>query len=332
MSLRIVWTLCIQGILILTAPEVFARSVELTVAVCHPLIIASQKQTAYVKVGLTGVPVTEARERAPVNVAIVLDRSGSMAGQKLEQAKEAAIQAIARLERNDIVSVVAYDDTIQVLMPATRARNKEEIFQAIRRLRPGNTTALFAGVSKGAAEIRKFLETNQVNRVVLLSDGLANVGPSSSAALASLGASLAKEGISVTTLGLGLDYNEDLMVALARASDGNHAFVENAVDLTRIFGFEFKDVLSAVARDVQITITCAPDVRPVRVLGVHICDLWKLPMILPKVFRSYRCRPHPLRVQFRGRHPLLRQPSVRSMATQPKALCTCITLAKAGSL
>src|SRR4029450_1790476 len=90
----------------------------------------------------------------------------------------------------------------------------------------------------GAAAVRKFLDRQRVNRIILLSDGQANVGPSSPGDLGNLGASLIKEGISVTTLGLGLDYNEDLMTQLARRSDGNHYFIENSSDLARRFGYE----------------------------------------------------------------------------------------------
>jgi Ca-activated chloride channel family protein len=106
-----------------------------------------------------------------------------------------------------------------------------------------------------------------VNRIILLSDGQANVGPSSAADLGNLGTSLIKEGISVTTLGLGTDYNEDLMFQLAQRSDGNHYFIEHTTDLARQFGYEFDDVLSVVAQEVTVRITCGPDVRPVRVLG-----------------------------------------------------------------
>jgi Ca-activated chloride channel family protein len=123
-------------------------------------------------------------------------------------------------------------------------------------------------VSKGAAEVRKFLDRNYVNRVILLSDGLANVGPSTPTALGELGASLMKEGIAVTTLGLGLDYNEDLMVELARRSDGNHVFVEQATELAAVFNHEFNDVLSVVAQEITIKILCAPGIRPVRLLGI----------------------------------------------------------------
>ena len=243
------------------------RQVYLDVAVGTPLMLAGQRQTAFVKIALTGFDIPHESRRTPVNVAIVLDKSGSMSGEKIHYAREAAIMAIDRLNGDDIVSVVAYDHVVEVLVPATRVFDPAAIQRAIARLGAGGNTALFAGVGKGAAELRKFLDRNRVNRIILLSDGLANVGPSSPAELGRLGASLAREGISVTTIGLGLGYNEDLMTRLAGMSDGNHAFAESAVDLARIFDAEFGDVLSVVAQDVEIEIRCDPSVRPLRVLG-----------------------------------------------------------------
>jgi Ca-activated chloride channel homolog len=244
-----------------------AEQIRLSVDTSHPVLLAGSKQTAYLKVGLAGLQIATGTERAPVNVAIVLDRSGSMSGEKIRRAKEAAIMAIDRLDANDIVSVVAYNQNVTVLVPATKVSDRHSIYRAIQRLSPGGMTALFGGVSKGAHEVRKFLVDNQVNRVILLSDGLANVGPSSPQALESLGASLIKEGVSVTTIGLGLGYNEDLMVRLARASDGNHAFVEGPSQLAQIFNYEFGDLLSVVASDVNVVISCAEGIRPIRVLG-----------------------------------------------------------------
>jgi Ca-activated chloride channel family protein len=103
--------------------------------------------------------------------------------------------------------------------------------------------------------------------VILLSDGLANVGPSRPDDLARLGASLLKEGISVSTIGVGTDFNEDLMTRLAEKSDGNHYFVESSRDLPRIFAAELGDVLSVVARRVIIEIECPEGVRPLRIIG-----------------------------------------------------------------
>jgi len=216
---------------------------------------------------MKGFELDDPSQRTPVNVAIVLDKSGSMRGQKIVKAKEAAIMAIQRLRPDDIVSVVMYDHTVKVVVPATKVSDREAIYAAIRRVTAGGNTALFGGVSKGAHEIRKFLDDRRVNRIILLSDGLANTGPSSPGDLAALGDSLGREGISVTTVGLGLDYNEDLMTALADESDGNHYFAEEVQDLQTAFTREFGDVLSVVAQEVAVSVRCAPGVRPVRTLG-----------------------------------------------------------------
>lgn len=255
------------GLLLAHATGLSADKLKIDVRLAQPYLLAGEKQTTYVKVGLTGVPIQGTGNRAPVNLAIVLDRSGSMAGDKLRKAKDAALASIDRLGPNDIVSVVAYDDTVEVLVPATKLTERSAVRAAIERLTPGGQTALFAGVSKGAAEVRKFADRQRINRVLLLSDGQANVGPSSPAELGHIGASLIKEGISVTTFGLGLGYNEDLMVQLARRSDGNHFFIEHSADLARHFGHEFDDVLSVSAKEVAVQITCADGIRPVRVLG-----------------------------------------------------------------
>ncbi len=244
-----------------------AQQVRLDVRLAKPVLMAAKKNTTYLKVGLTGFDRAKNGDRTKVNVAIVLDKSGSMSGEKMRKAKEATLMAIDRLGPEDIVSVVAYDSTVRVLVPATKVSDRSLISAGVRRIVPGGNTALFAGVSKGADELRKFLDRNRVNRVILLSDGLANVGPSSPSDLELLGMSLIRDGVSVTTIGLGLDYNEDLMSRLSRASDGNHVFVERPDDLARFFALEFGDVTAVVAQDVTVRIKCAPGVRPVRVLG-----------------------------------------------------------------
>ena len=253
---------------VLTAAMVAeATQVGLNVALAHPLLQAGKKETTFLKVGLTGFERKNETERSPVNVAIVLDKSGSMSGDKIKRAKDAAKQAVNRLNHEDIISIVTYDTTISVLVPATKISNKNEIFQAIDRIEAGGKTALFAGVSKAADELRKFLDKERVNRIILLSDGLAHVGPSSPGELGELGKSLIKERISVSTIGLGLDYNEDLMVKLAQRSDGNHYFVDQAEELAGIFNEEFGDVLSVVAQEVTVKIKCKPGIRPIRMLG-----------------------------------------------------------------
>lgn len=233
----------------------------------RPVLLAGPAQRTVIKVALTAPLVPREGERPPVNLALVLDRSGSMSGRKIEKAREAAIEALRRLNGRDIFSLIAYDHRVETLVSARPARYTEDIEARIRGIRPGGNTALFGAVSQAAAEVRKHGDAPFVHRVVLLSDGLANVGPSRPDDLARLGAALLKEGISVTTVGVGTDFNEDLMTRLAERSDGNHYFVESSRDLPRIFAAELGDVLSVVARRVIIDIECPDNVRPLRIIG-----------------------------------------------------------------
>lgn len=261
--------------LFLLAPTVMAKQVQLDVALANPTMLVPisaddgkpAKRQNFLRIGLTGFDLPSAKERLPVNVAIVIDKSGSMQGDSIKQARLAAIHAVDRLREDDIISVLAYDSSVTVVLPATKASDREMIKEKIRSIEASGNTALFAGVSKGAAEIRKFLDDKRANRVILLSDGRANVGPSSPQELEQLGISLIKEGISVSTMGLGLGYNEDLMTRLAMASSGNHVFIEDAENLVQVFQNEFDDVLSVVAQKIQIEAELAAGIRPVKVLN-----------------------------------------------------------------
>ncbi len=264
-KLKSIFLLVVLSVFMTTSAS--ARTIDLQVNLGTPVMEAGKNQKTFLKIGLKGFDLPGEFDRAPVNIAIVLDRSGSMAGEKLAHAREAAIKAIGLLQSGDIVSVVTYDSVVNVVVPATKVDDKQSIYRAIRRITDGGSTALFAGVSKGASEVRKFLDNTRVNRVILLSDGLANVGPSTPSELGQLGSSLGKEGISVTTIGLGLGYNEDLMTQLAGMSDGHHAFVQNSADLNRIFAAEFNTALTVVANQFNIIIRCADSIRPIRVLG-----------------------------------------------------------------
>lgn len=249
--------------------------VKIEAALANPVMLAGAKGPNYLRVAVTGEKPADSAPRVPLNVSIVIDRSGSMQGEKIEAAKRAAKSAIERLRPNDTVSVIAYETSVNIVQPAIRiddnfdkaAMTRQQILSAIDTITAAGNTALFAGVSMAAGEIRKESRSGRVSRIVLLSDGLANVGPSSPGELAELGTSLGREGICVTTLGLGLDYNEDLMSKLASASDGNHMFIDSVEALDRAYAMEFGDAMTVVARNVAVEILCEEGVRPVRVLG-----------------------------------------------------------------
>jgi Ca-activated chloride channel family protein len=209
-------------------------------------------------------------KRSPMNLAIVLDRSGSMEGAKLEKARQAAAMAVDKLADDDIFSLVTYDDQTDLLIPPERVGgrdHREDIKARIFRIQAGGSTALHAGVVLGAKQIRHHFEKERVNRVILLSDGLANVGPSSTSELSSLGRELRSEGISVSTIGLGDDYNEDLMTALAEASHANYYYVKDAEKLPGIFAEELGSARSLIARTITIRIEAPDGVRLKEIIG-----------------------------------------------------------------
>ena len=245
---------------------VAAEKVTCRVELDRGVLPAGSAQKAVIKITLDA-PAAPKTERPPVNLAIVLDRSGSMGGEKLERAKQGAIEAVRRLGPRDRFSLVAYDDQIETIVPAQGAGNIEWVENRIRGIQAGNSTALFGGVSQGAAELRKNIEGHFVNRMILLSDGLANVGPSQPADLARLGAALAKENIAVSTVGVGNDYNEDLMTRLSQNSGGNAYYVRESAELPKLFAAELGDVLSVVARRVVLEIVCPDGVKPLRIIG-----------------------------------------------------------------
>ena len=242
--------------------------VKLKVELDRTVLPAGKAERAVLKISLDPEQVVrEEAKRPPVNLAIVLDRSGSMGGEKIVQAKEAAIQAIRRMGAKDRISIVAYSNHAETIASAQSAKNAEKLVNLVRQLQAGGGTALYAGVNQGAAEIRKNLDGEYFNRIILLSDGLANQGPSSPADLVRLGRALVKEDISVSTVGLGAGYNEDLMAGLAKEGQGNLYFAETSKELPGIFDAEIGDALNVVARHATLRIELEDGVRPIRLIG-----------------------------------------------------------------
>jgi Ca-activated chloride channel family protein len=233
----------------------------------HDCLLAGGPREVVVKIDLSAVDHKKRVRRVPLNLSVVLDRSGSMTGAKIEKARQAAIELLDHLAPGDIFSFVTYSDAAEVVFAAQEIEDKEAIKRRISRVRPGGSTALHAGVKLGADEVKKNLNSKRINRVILLSDGLANVGPSSTRELRHLGNALSERGISVTTIGVGDDYNEDLMAGLAEASDANYYYVKDTEKLPQIFAKELGELTTIAARDVRIEIICPDGVRPMGFIG-----------------------------------------------------------------
>lgn len=250
------------------AASLFAgETLNLKLVPDREVVLKGQPQDIVVKIDLSAIAEKKKVRRTPLNLAVVLDKSGSMTGAKLEKTKQAAMQLVDHLAPNDVFSLVIFSDRAQVLVPAQKVEDKQALKEKIESIEAGGSTALYAGVKLGADQIQDYFSSKRINRVILLSDGLANIGPSSPRDLRRLGRQLAEDGVSVTTIGVGDDYNEDLMAGLAEASDANYYYVKDTEMLPEIFARELGEMLAVAARDVRIEIICPDGVTPLGFIG-----------------------------------------------------------------
>jgi Ca-activated chloride channel family protein len=206
--------------------------------------------------------------RPPLNLALVLDHSGSMAaGRKMAHAREAAAFAVQQLLPVDRLSVTIFDDEVETIVPNAPVLDKAAILRRIEGIQPDGSTALFAGWKGGGEQALRHRLDDGVNRVLLLSDGLANVGLTDPGAIAGQVKALAGRGVSTTTLGVGVDYNEDLMEAMARGGDGNYYFIESPRQLADIFQTELQGLMATVGHQVRLGVEPQHGVRVVDVLN-----------------------------------------------------------------
>ena len=186
------------------------------------------------------------REKS-LNLAIVIDRSGSMDGRPLDEAKKAAIMMVQRMSAEDRVAVVTYDSEARVIVPSTLCVDRQSIIERIRQVTSGGTTALHDGWLLGAEEVARQKTSTSLNRVLLLSDGNANVGLQDVDAIKSQCAQLADNEVTTSTYGLGHQFNEHLMIGMADAGLGQGYYGETADDLADPFNEEFELLLNTLA-------------------------------------------------------------------------------------
>lgn len=199
-------------------------------------------------------------QRAPLHLALVLDRSGSMHGRPLEEAKRCAIEVVERLSPRDRVAVVAYDDEVVVHHAAAPVTDLGRLRRAIAAIHCGGSTALHAGWVAGAQQLLPWVRSGALSRVLLLSDGQANQGLTDPATIAGEAAELAALGVTSSTYGLGHHFNEELMTALAQAGEGNARYGETADDLREPFLTELALLDALWAKRVSLRVTPAPGV------------------------------------------------------------------------
>ena len=187
-----------------------------------------------------------------LNLSIVLDKSGSMSGQPFEEAKKAAIMIIEKLRPSDSISVVAYDDNVDLVVPSIECVDKTNIIRAINSIHVGGATNLHGGWLMGAEQVALKKSNKSINRVLLLSDGNANTGLITSIDISRQCSQLSETGITTSTYGLGYDFNEDLMVKIANSGLGQSYYGQTSQDLMDPFNEEFQTLINTVATEIKV--------------------------------------------------------------------------------
>ena len=231
----------------------------------HALLALDSEHDVHALLELAAPAPVDGPVRAPFALALGLDRSGSMAGAKHETAKRCAGWLVGRLGPDDELAVVAYDDEVSLVHPLGPVAGPG-LGQALAALRPGGSTNLSGGWLRGAEELRRAAD-GRPRTILLLSDGLANVGIVDRGSLVGLAEHAARGGIGTTTIGLGADFDEDLMTALADAGGGNAHFAPTPDAAPGIFPAELDGLTQLAAQNVSVEIRPAPAVEIVSVLN-----------------------------------------------------------------
>lgn len=238
-------------------PASHPGSLSMTGRLSHPYLVPGTSDV-FATLEVTAVDVPGAK-RAPVNLAVVIDRSGSMSGNKIEQARRAAARLVDLLDENDRLAIVHYGNDVRAFSSQfATPENKVKMKRYIANIQDEGGTNIGDGLWAGKAHLDVAKSDFRVNRLLLLSDGQPTVGITTTQGLANTVAKIREGGVSVTSLGVGADFNEDLMQRLADVGGGSYGFISDAAAMATLFERDLKQAGTMVARAVSVRFT-VPD-------------------------------------------------------------------------
>ncbi len=233
---------------------------------------AADATYALVRIVAPEAPVTtESVVRTPLDIALVIDRSGSMSGQPLETAKECAVRIVKGLRPDDRISIVTFDDEIDIVQALTAVGDAKDIETRVRSIQSGGSTNLFGGWEEGAKQLAPFVKKERIARVILLSDGQTNQGLLNESEIFTHVSKLAGTGITTSTIGLGHGFNESLLAGMAKSGEGVANFGQTPEDLDEAFEQQFAILSNTFLRQVEIKIQGGSDVKA-RLVGEILED------------------------------------------------------------
>jgi Ca-activated chloride channel family protein len=194
-------------------------------------------------------------DRAPMNIALVLDRSGSMDGSPLHYSKKACQFVVDQMGSQDLLSLVAFDDEITTVFQPQNVTHKDMMKLHIEKIQSGGSTNLSGGLLQGIQHVMQHRKEGMVNRVILLSDGHANSGITDRTKLSAIAKEYGEMGIGLTMMGVGNGFDEELLENLADNGNGNFYYIEKADDIPDIFAKELEGLCAVVAQNVQLALT-----------------------------------------------------------------------------
>jgi hypothetical protein len=207
---------------------------------------------------------------APLNLALVIDASGSMStADKMPYVKQSLAIFLRSLNPDDIVSIITYNDNARVLLPARQLGDGRWVQSVIDEIEPGGSTNLHAGMILGFKEVDRNFSIHRNNRVMLLTDGIANTGVTDPKAIAADALAYNQKGIYLSTIGLGLDFNDALLITLADQGKGGYTFVDSAQEMDRVFREQAASQKQAVADDVVVHVMLADGIRLIGLTGLE---------------------------------------------------------------
>lgn len=232
------------------------------------VLALEQDDTVTVLLELQAPPAAADAARPEHTVVVVLDRSGSMDGPRLFAAKAALLALIDRLDPRDRIGVVAFDDTATVVLPTRPLADhgKEHARAAVRQIESGGMTDLSSGYLRALQEARRAAGPTGAT-VVLLSDGQANSGVTDDVALKALAADALGKGVTTSTIGIGLGYDEKILTALAGGGSGNHSFAEHPEAAATALAGEVEGLLSKTAQAASLLVRPAAGIAGIAVLN-----------------------------------------------------------------